>query len=139
MYVKHQITEEPDVSKGDKSGSEAEYGWRHPCLGNYHRDLQCLVAFELKTEIFSPSNLGQINFYLEALDRDFKKSHENPSIGILLCKGKDDMVVEYALSRSLSPALIADYQIKLPNKKLLQEKWLELIELSENKNDEEKK
>lgn len=96
----------------------------------YHRELQCLVAFELKTEKFSPEHLGQINFYLEALDRDFRKPHENPSIGILLCKGKDDMVVEYALSRTLSPALIADYQTKLPDKKLLQEKWQELIELN---------
>jgi predicted nuclease of restriction endonuclease-like (RecB) superfamily len=97
----------------------------------YHRDLQCLVAFELKTEIFTPQSLAQINFYLEALDRDVKKPNENPSIGILLCKGKDDLVVEYALSRSLNPAMIADYQLKLPNKELLQAKWLELIEMSE--------
>lgn len=98
----------------------------------YHRDLQCLVAFELKTEIFTPQSLAQINFYLEALDRDVKKPNENPSIGILLCKGKDDLVVEYALSRSLNPAMIADYQLKLPNKELLQAKWLEIIEMSEN-------
>ena len=101
----------------------------------YHRDLQCLVAFELKTEIFTPQSLAQINFYLEALDRDVKKPNENPSIGILLCKGKDDLVVEYALSRSLNPAMIADYQLKLPNKEILQAKWLEIIEMSEN-NDE---
>lgn len=98
----------------------------------YHRDLQCLVAFELKTEIFTPQSLAQINFYLEALDRDVRKPNENPSIGILLCKGKDDLVVEYALSRSLNPAMIADYQLKLPNKELLQAKWLEIIEMSEN-------
>ena len=97
----------------------------------YHRDLQCLVAFELKTETFTPQSLAQINFYLEALDRDVRKPNENPSIGILLCKGKDDLVVEYALSRSLNPAMIADYQLKLPNKELLQAKWLELIEMSE--------
>lgn len=98
----------------------------------YHRDLQCLVAFELKTETFTPQSLAQINFYLEALDRDVRKPNENPSIGILLCKGKDDLVVEYALSRSLNPAMIADYQLKLPNKELLQAKWLEIIEMSEN-------
>jgi hypothetical protein len=86
----------------------------------------------LKTENFSPQSLAQINFYLEALDRDVKKPNENPSIGILLCKGKDDLVVEYALSRSLNPAMIADYQLKLPNKEILQAKWLELIEMSEN-------
>ena len=83
----------------------------------YHRDLQCLVAFELKTETFSPQSLAQINFYLEALDRDVKKTNENPSIGILLCKGKDDLVVEYALSRSLNPAMIADYQLKYLTKR----------------------
>ncbi|MFY7665216.1 PDDEXK nuclease domain-containing protein, partial [Flavobacterium sp.] len=62
----------------------------------YHRGLQCLVAFELKTDKFKPDHLGQLNFYLEALDRDVKKSNENPSIGVLLCKDKDSEVVEYA-------------------------------------------
>ena len=85
----------------------------------YHRNLQCLVAFELKTTDFEPEHLGKLNFYLEALDRDVKKEHENPSIGILLCKGKDNEVVEYALSRNLSPTMISEYTIKLPNKKLL--------------------
>lgn len=93
----------------------------------YHRKLQCLVAIELKTERFKPEHLGQINFYLEALDRDVKADSENPSIGILLCKGKDDVVVEYALSRSLSPTLVADYQTRLPDKKLLQQKWAEIL------------
>jgi hypothetical protein len=65
---------------------------------------------------------------LEALDRDVKKEHENPSIGILLCKGKDDTVVEYAMSRNLSPALIADYKTKLPDKALLKERWEQIIE-----------
>ena len=95
----------------------------------YHRELQCLVAFELKTEKFKPEHLGQLNFYLEALDRDVKKPHENPSIGVLLCKSKDDEVVEYALSRSLSPTLVAEYELKLPNKALLQRKMQELAEL----------
>ncbi len=94
----------------------------------YNRNLNCMVAIELKTVEFHPSHLGQINFYLEALDRDVRKPHENPSIGILLCKGKDDTVVEYALSRSLSPTLVADYQTKLPNKKILQAKWEEILE-----------
>jgi predicted nuclease of restriction endonuclease-like (RecB) superfamily len=97
----------------------------------YHRTLQCLVAIELKTERFAPEHLAQINFYLEALDRDVKNEKENPSIGILLCKGKDDVVVEYALSRSLNPAMVADYQLALPNKKLLQDKWLEILEMNE--------
>lgn len=95
----------------------------------YHRKLRCLVAVELKIERFKPEHLGQLNFYLEALDRDIKTETENPSIGILLCKGKDDTVVEYALSRTLSPTLVADYQTKLPNKALLQQKWEEVLNL----------
>lgn len=87
-----------------------------------------------KTKRAKPEHLGQINFYLEALDRDVKKQNENPSIGILLCKGKDSEVVEYALSRSLSPALVSDYQTQLPDKKLLQQK---LHEIFENSNTEE--
>lgn len=94
----------------------------------YHRNLQCLVAFELKTDKFKPEYLGQLNFYLEALDRDVRKEKENPSIGVLLCKDKDNEVVEYALSRSLSPTLVAEYTIQLPDKKILQQKLHELYE-----------
>lgn len=97
----------------------------------YHRDLQCLVAFELKTGQFEPSHLGQLSFYLEALDRDRKRPHENPSIGVLLCKRKDDEVVEYALSRHLSPALVAEYETKMIPRQLLQQKlheWRTLLE-----------
>ena len=103
----------------------------------YHRQLQCLVAFEIKTTDFAPEHMGQLNFYLEALDREVKKPHENPSIGILLCKGKDTEVVEYALSRSLSPALVSEYQLALPDKKLLQAKLHELAEWWENQKKEE--
>ncbi|MGD9869870.1 MAG: YhcG family protein [Thauera sp.] len=88
----------------------------------FHRGLNCLVAIELKVGRFEPEYLGKLGFYLEALDRDVKKPHENPAIGVLLCASKDDEVVEYALSRSLSPALIAEYQTQLPDKKLLQAK-----------------
>ena len=93
----------------------------------FHRGLSALVAFELKIGRFMPEHIGQINFYLEALDRDVKKPHENPSIGVLLCRDKDDDVVEYALSRNLSPTLIAQYQLQLPDKKLLQAKLHELF------------
>ncbi|MCO5948265.1 PDDEXK nuclease domain-containing protein [Mucilaginibacter flavidus] len=96
----------------------------------YHRSLRCLIAFELKADKFKPEHLGQLNFYLEALDRDVKKEHENPSIGILLCKNKDIEIVEYALSRNLSPAMVAEYQTLLPNKKLLQRKLHEIFESS---------
>jgi len=85
----------------------------------FHRGLNCLVAIELKAERFEPEHLGKLNFYLEALDRDARKPHENPSIGVLLCATKDSEVVEYALRRSLSPALIAQYETQLPDKVLL--------------------
>jgi len=93
----------------------------------YHRGLQCLIAFELKADKFKPEHLGQLNFYLEALDRDIKKPNENPSIGVLLCKDKDKEVVEYSLSRSLSPTMISEYKTQLPDKKLLQQKLHELF------------
>lgn len=85
----------------------------------FHRGLNCLLAIELKVTSFQPEHLGKLNFYLEALDRDARKLHENPAIGLLLCASKDSEVVEYALSRTLSPALIAEYQTQLPDKKLL--------------------
>lgn len=94
----------------------------------FHRGLAALVAFELKIGKFSPQHLGQLDFYLEALDRDVKKPHENPSIGVLLCRDKDDEVVEYALSRNLSPTLVAQYQCQLPDKQLLQAKLHQLLQ-----------
>ena len=92
----------------------------------FHRELSALVAFELKVGKFKPEHLGQLSFYLEALDRDVKKPHEKPSIGVLLCSDKDDEVVEYALSRHLSPTLISQYTLLLPDKKLLQAKLHEI-------------
>ena len=92
----------------------------------FHRGLTCLVAFELKVREFRPEDLGKLNFYLEALDRDVRKPHERPSIGVLLCATKNDEVVEYALSRSLSPTLIAEYEMMMPSKALLQAKLHEL-------------
>jgi len=96
----------------------------------FHRQLQALVAFELKIDDFKPAYLGQLEFYLEALDRDHRKAHEAPSIGVLLCKNRDHDVVEYALSRSLSPTLVAQYQTRLPDKALLQAKLDEFYELA---------
>lgn len=97
----------------------------------YHRELQCLVAIELKIDEFRPEYLGKLEFYLEALDRNVKKPHERPTIGVLLCATKNSEVVEYALSRSLSPALIAEYQTRLPDKKLLQAKLHEFYSLAQ--------
>lgn len=96
----------------------------------YNRALSCLVPIELKIGKFKPEHIGQINFYLEALDRDVKKPNENPSVGVILCAGKDDAVVEYALSRSMSPILVSDYTLRLPDKKLPPNKLRELTELA---------
>ena len=79
----------------------------------YHRALQCLVAIELKAVGFQPEFVGKMDKYLEALDRDVKRDNENPSIGIILCPSADRSMVEYTLSRSLSPTMVAEYQRKL--------------------------
>lgn len=96
----------------------------------YNRALFCLVPVELKIGKFKPEHIGQINFYLEALDRDVKKPSENPSVGVILCASKDDAVVEYALSRSLSATLVSDYTLSLPDKNLLRNKLQELTDLA---------
>lgn len=95
----------------------------------FHRGLNCLVAVELKVGRFEPEYLGKLGFYLKALDRQVRKPHENPALGVLLCASKEDEVVEYALNRSLSPALIAEYRTQLPDKQLLQAKLQEFYAL----------
>lgn len=97
----------------------------------FHRGLQCLVAFELKIGRFKPEYVSKMDFYLEALDRQAKKEHENPSVGLILCASKNDEVVEYAMSRSMSPMLVSEYKLKLPDKKLLREKLQELVNIPE--------
>ena len=80
----------------------------------FHRGLQCLVAFELKIGKFKPEYISKMDFYLEALDRQKKKENENPSVGMILCASKEDEVVEYAMSRTLSPMMVSEYQLQLP-------------------------
>ena len=70
-----------------------------------------------------------MDFYLEALDRQKKKEHENLSVGMILCASKDDEVVEYAMSRTLYPMMVAEYQVQLPDKGILQKKLQELINM----------
>ena len=111
----------------------------------YHRGLSCLVAFELKIGEFKPEYVGKINLYLEALDREVKKENENPSVGVILCASKDDEVVEFvffcclefALSNNKTPTIVSEYNLKLIDKKLLQRKLKEYIELAGNVSDEE--
>ena len=95
----------------------------------FHRAMNCLVALKLKIREFRPEDLGKLNFYLEALDRDHRKPHENPAIGLLVCATKDAEVVEYCLSRSLSPAMVAAYETMLPDKELLKAKLHEFYQL----------
>ena len=92
----------------------------------YNRELSCLVAFELKIGNFKPEYISKMDFYLEALDRQEKKQHENPSVGIILCSGKNEKVVEYAMSRSMSPTMVANYTLKLIDKKLLENRLKEI-------------
>lgn len=96
----------------------------------FNRALNSLVAFELKVDEFQPEHLGKLEFYLEALDRDVRKPHERPSIGVLLCATKDTEVVEYAQARSVSPALIAEYKTQLPDATLLKRKLHEFYQLA---------
>ena len=95
----------------------------------FHRGLQCLVAFELKIGKFKPEYISKMDFYLEALVRQKKKENENPSVGMILCASKDDEVVEYAMSRTLSPMRVAEYKLHLPDKDVLQKKLQELINM----------
>jgi predicted nuclease of restriction endonuclease-like (RecB) superfamily len=94
----------------------------------FHRALQCLVAIELKTTEFEPAYMGQLEFYLEVLDNDVKRSNENPSIGILLCKETNREIVRYALNRSLSPTMIAKYERELIPKEVLQKSLNEFFD-----------
>jgi predicted nuclease of restriction endonuclease-like (RecB) superfamily len=102
----------------------------------FHRELRALVAIELKIDDFKPEYMGKMEFYLEALDREYRKPDENQSIGIILCKSKDSEVVEFAMSRSLSPAMVAEYETKLIDKKLLKAKLHELYEMLDSGKEE---
>ena len=103
----------------------------------------CFIGSEFPLQVGAKDFFIDLLFFhrglqalLEALDRDHKKPHEAPNIGVLLCKTKDHDVVEYALSRTLSPALVAEYQTRLPNKELLQAKLEEFYALAEREGEE---
>ncbi|OQX20537.1 MAG: hypothetical protein BWK75_04760, partial [Candidatus Altiarchaeales archaeon A3] len=86
----------------------------------YHRHLKCLIAVDLKISKFIPEYAGKMNFYLNFLDDKVKLQDENPSIGIILCKEKDNIVVEYALRTIKKPVGVAEYYLtrELPDKLL---------------------
>ena len=95
----------------------------------YHRTLRFLVAMELKTGKFKPEYVSKMDFYLEGLDRQVKKPDENPSVGLILCASKNDEVVEYAMSRTMSPMMVSQYQLQLPDKEVLRKKLQELANI----------
>ena len=77
----------------------------------YHLKLRCYVVVELKAGAFKPEYAGQLNFYLSAVDSQMKTEHDNPTIGLLLCKSKNRVVAEYALRDSNKPIGVAEYQL----------------------------
>jgi len=77
----------------------------------YHLKLRCYVVVELKAGPFKPEHTGQLSFYLSAVDAQMKGEHDNPSIGLLLCKSKNKVVAEYALRDSNKPIGVAEYQL----------------------------
>lgn len=76
----------------------------------YHRALRCLVDVELKAVPFEPEFIGKVNFYLAAIDAEIKRPEENPTVGILLCPAANKYDVRYALDRSMSPLMVAEYR-----------------------------
>lgn len=77
----------------------------------YNLNLRCYVVIELKTGDFKPEYAGQLNFYLSAVDGILKKEQDNPSIGLLLCKSKNDLVAEYSLKDMSKPIGVSEYQV----------------------------
>ena len=77
----------------------------------YHLKLRCYVVVELKAGAFKPEHAGQLSFYLSAVDAQMKREHDNPTIGLLLCKSKNKVVAEYALRDSSKPIGVAEYQL----------------------------
>lgn len=78
----------------------------------YHLQLRCYVVIELKTGDFKPEHIGQLNLYVTAVDRQLKTEHDTPTIGLLLCKSRNEVVVEYALNQNPQPIGVAVYQLE---------------------------
>lgn len=109
-------------------GFSAQNLWRMRQFHEAYQDQEVLSPLVRELPWTHHMHLGKLNFYLEALERDHRKDHENPPVGMLLCASKDEEVVEYALSRSLSPAMVAEYQLKMPDKEMLKAKLHEFYQ-----------
>ena len=103
----------------------------------YNRALSCLVAFELKIDKFRPRIYFKNGFLFRSIGSTRKKENENPSVGVILCASKDEQVVEYAMSRSMSPTMVSQYTLKLIDKKILEEKLKEINDIVEENNNKE--
>jgi hypothetical protein len=77
----------------------------------YHIPMQCYVVVELKNKDFQPEFAGKLNFYLTLIDKTLKRANENPTIGILLCRGKDNLEVEYALQDIHKPMGVSEFKL----------------------------
>jgi len=94
----------------------------------YNRLLQCFVIFEIKTHKLTHQDLGQLQMYVNYFDRTIKEDFENPTIGVLLCSDKNDMVVEYSLPKDNKTILASKYELYLPSKdELIKELKKELL------------
>lgn len=100
----------------------------HVDLLFFHRALQCMIAVELKSKSYKPKDRGQLETYLEAIDRDIKRSNENPTIGMILCPDADATVVEYSLNRSMSPIMVTKYEQTLIPKEVLKQALIEFVQ-----------
>lgn len=100
----------------------------------YHRALQCLVAIELKAVDFESEFVSKMDMYLEALDRDYKRPNENPSVGIILCPSADKAEVEYSLCRSMSPTMVAEYKRVLIPREVMKKSLAEYCEFLKKEN-----
>ncbi|MCQ2161634.1 MAG: DUF1016 domain-containing protein, partial [Bacteroidales bacterium] len=95
----------------------------------YHRALQCLAAVELKAVDYEAEFSSKMDMYLEALDREVKRENENPSLGIILCPSADRSEVEYSLSRTMSPTMVAEYKRVLIPREVLRHTLAEYCEI----------
>lgn len=78
----------------------------------YHLNLRCFVVVELKNADFDPSLIGQLQFYVTAIDDTVKQADDNPTIGLLLCQNKDKFSVEWSLKSTMAPIGVASYRVK---------------------------
>ena len=101
----------------------------------YHRALRCLVDVELKAVPFEPEFVGKMDFYLSAIDHELKREDENPSVGIILCPSADMCDAQYAIDRTMSPLMIAEYKRLLIPEDVIKKSLAEYCEFMKKEDD----